>query len=174
MLQPFESLFKEELGTFTGDKVTIHIDPSVVPKFCKARPLLYLLKEMVEKELQRLENLGIVKPVKSSKWAAPIVPVLKPDCKSIRICGDYKLTANKALRLEQYPLPKVEDLFSTLAGGITFTKLDMSQAYQQLLLDEIQKKSSLLTPIRVCSAINTYHSGYPLLRVYLREPWRPC
>ena len=52
LLQPFESLFKEELDTFTGDKVTIHIDPSVVPKFCKARPLLYILKEMVEKELQ--------------------------------------------------------------------------------------------------------------------------
>ena len=30
---------------------------------------------MVEKELQRLETLGIIKPVKSSKWAAPIVPV---------------------------------------------------------------------------------------------------
>ena len=58
----------------------------------------------MEKELQRLETLGIIKPVKSSNWAALIVPVLKPDRKSIRICGDYKLTAYKALRLEQYPL----------------------------------------------------------------------
>ena len=95
---------------------------------------------MVEKELQRLETLRIVKPVKSSKWAAPIVPVLKPDHKSIRICGNYNLTANKASRLEQYPLPKVEDLFSTLAGSITFTKLDMSQAYQQLVLDDNSKE----------------------------------
>ena len=65
---------------------------------------------------------------------------LKPDRKSIRICGNYKFTANKASRLEQYPLPKVEDLFSTLAGGITFTKLDMSQAYQQLVLDDDSKE----------------------------------
>ena len=111
LLQPFEDIFKEELGTYTGDKAKIHIDPSVAPKFCKYRPLPYAMREMVEKELQRLETLGIIKPVKSSKWAAPIVPVLKPDCKSIRICGDYKLTANKASRLEQYPLPKVEDYF---------------------------------------------------------------
>ena len=98
------------------------------------------MKEMVEKELHRLENLGVIKPVKSSKWAAPIVPVLKSDRKSIRICGDYKLTANRASRLEQYPIPKVADMFSTLAGGITFTKLDMSQAYQQLALDDSSKE----------------------------------
>ena len=140
LLQPFEVVFKEELGTFIGDKVTINLDPSVVPKFCKARPLPYSMKEMVEKELQRLENLGVIKPVKSSKWAASIVPVLKSDRKSIRICGDYKLTANRASRLEQYPIPKVEAMFSTLAGGITFTKLDMSQAYQQLTLDDSSKE----------------------------------
>ena len=136
LLQPFESIFKEELGTYKGNKAKIHIDPIVPPKFCKARPLPYTMRELVEKESQCLETLGIIKLVKSSNWVAPIVPVLKPDRKSIRICGDYKLTANKASRLEYYPLPKVEDLFSTLAGGITFTKLDMSQAYQQLVLDD--------------------------------------
>ena len=62
--------------------------------------------------------------------AAPIVPVLKQD-KTARICGDYKLS-----KLEEYPLPRVGDLFATLAGGKLFTKLDMSQAYQQLLLDK--------------------------------------
>ena len=31
-------------------------------------------------------------------------------------------------------------MFSTLAGGITFTKLDMSQAYQQLTLDDSSKE----------------------------------
>jgi len=70
-LQPFQELFKEELGTFKGDKVSIHVDPSVVPKFCKAIPLPCSMRVMVEKELERLQNLGIIKPVKSSKWAAP-------------------------------------------------------------------------------------------------------
>ena len=125
MLQPFESIFKEQLGTYTGDKAKVYIDPSVAPKFCKAQALPYAVREMVEKELQRLETLEIIKPVKSSNGAALIMPVLKPDHTSVRICGNYKLTVNKTSRL---PLPKVEDLFSTLAGGITFTKLDMSQA----------------------------------------------
>ena len=38
--------------------------------------------------------------------------------------------------MDQYPLPKPEDIFATLAGGTAFSKIDLSQAYQQLLLDK--------------------------------------
>ena len=38
-----------------------------------------------------------------SDWAAPIIPVLKPDG-SIRICGNYKVTVNKAAKQDMYPL----------------------------------------------------------------------
>ena len=58
----------------------------------------------------------------------------------IQICGDYKITINQGLEVDQYPLPKPEELFTTLAGGKKFAKLDMSQAYQQLLLDEESTK----------------------------------
>ena len=98
------------------------------------------MREKVEKELQNLETQGIITPVKFSKWAAPIVPVLKDNKQTVQICGDYKLTANRASCMEHYPTPKVEDLFSTLAGGTLFTKLDMSQAYLQLLVDDQSKE----------------------------------
>ena len=158
LLESFSDVFKDELGTLQGDKVSIHIDSTVPPKFCKARSLPYAMREKVEKELQNLETQGIITPVKFSKWAAPIVPVLKHDKQTVRICGDYKLTANRASRMEHYPLPKVEDLFSTLAGGTLFTKLDMSQAYLQLLVDDQAKE--LLT-------VNT-HKG---LFAYNRLPF---
>ena len=41
---------------------------------------------------------------------------------------------------DRYLIPKIEDLFTTLAHGKTFTKLDISQAYQQVLLEEESKK----------------------------------
>jgi len=37
-------------------------------------------------------------------------------------------------------MPKIEDLFSVLSGGVVFTKLDMSQVYQQLKLDDQSKE----------------------------------
>ena len=86
-------------------------------------------------------------PVPYSKWAAPVVPVLKSD-RSIRICGDYKITANQAVRVDSYPLPKPEDLFAKLAGGTIFSKLDMSQAYLQLELDEDSKEITTINTLR--------------------------
>lgn len=82
---------------------------------------------MVEAELERLEREGIIEPVQFSQWAAPIVPVIKPDG-SIRICGDYKVTVNQASRADTYPIPRIEELFAKLAGGECFTKLDLSHA----------------------------------------------
>ena len=58
----------------------------------------------------------------------------------LRVCGDYKVTINQSVEKKVYPLPTAEDLFAKLAGGKVFLKLDMSQAYQQLPLDDDSKK----------------------------------
>ena len=76
----------------------------------------------------------IIDPIQFSNWVAPIVPVMKND-RSIAICGDLKITINQVSKLDHYPIPKIEDMFDKLSGGQHFTKLDMSHAYKQLLLD---------------------------------------
>ncbi|XP_035806354.2 uncharacterized protein K02A2.6-like [Amphiprion ocellaris] len=139
ILAKYAEVFKDELGTLRGTTVKLCVDPNAQPRFFKPCAVPYATKAKVEAELERLQQLGIIKPIEFSDWAAPIVPVLKGDGEA-RICGDYKLTINQASQLDTYPLPRVEDLFATLAGGQTFTKLDMSHAYQQLLLDEESKK----------------------------------
>ena len=140
LLEKYKSIFTEELGKLKNFQAHIHVDSQVSPKFCKPRPIPYAFKSLVEDELNRLSELGIITPVQFSEWAAPIVPVLKRDKNSVRICGDYSVTVNKASKLECYPIPKLDDLLAALAGGIIYTKLDMSQAYQQIELDELSKK----------------------------------
>ena len=58
----------------------------------------------------------------------------------VRICGDFKSTVNRAARLDKYPIPRIEDLFASLAGGKTFLKLDLSHAYLQIALDETSQR----------------------------------
>ena len=59
---------------------------------------------------------------------------------SIHICGDYKVTVNAESKLDNYPLPRVDDLFTAMSGGKVFSKLDLTHAYQQVLLSESLKK----------------------------------
>ena len=83
----------------------------------------FALKEALEKELSRLEQLGILQKVNHSDWAAPIVVVPKGDgC--LRVCGNYEVTINLVLAVDKYPLPKPDDLMAQLAGGQKFSKLD--------------------------------------------------
>ena len=140
VLAAHSQVFREELGTLQGHKATIHVESTARPRFCKARSVPYAMRAKVDQELDRLVADGILEPVQYAEWAAPIIPILKRDQVSVRICGDFKQTVNSAAKVDRYPLPKIEDLFSKLAGGQVFSKLDLSQAYQQVLLDEESKK----------------------------------
>ena len=76
--------------------------------------------------------MGVIELIESSDWAAPIVP----RDGSLRICGDFKLTINQAAKVDTYPLPRIDDIFSRLASGKHFTTLDLVHAYLQVPLDE--------------------------------------
>ena len=89
-------------------------------KILQRRPLPYALKDKVEKELERLQREGQVEPNEFSEWAAPIVLVVKESGEN-RMCGDYKVTVNAVSKLDNYPIPKTEDLYATLTGGQEFT-----------------------------------------------------
>ena len=138
LLQKHEALFRKELGTLKGVEAHLEVE-QCTPKFFKARSVPYAIKGAIEQDLERLAQLGVIEKVSHSDWAAPIVPVPKADG-GIRICGDYKITINPVLKVDQYPMPVPEDLFATLAGGDTFTKLDLSQAYQKVLLDHDSRR----------------------------------
>lgn len=147
IIKAHPEVFSPGLGELQGVKASINIESGATPRFHKARSLPFAMRAPVEAELDRLLEEGIIEPVQFSEWAAPIVPVVKPD-KSIRICGDYKLTINQASKLDRYPIPHIDDLFASLSGGKMFTKLDLSHAYQQVSLDEQSKRFTTISTHR--------------------------
>ena len=135
VLDRHSGVFKEGLGEMKDVKAKIYIAKDERPRFHKPYSVPFALRHKVEEELERLLALGVIQPVQFSDWAVPIVPVMKPDGR-IRICGDYKVTVNLAAKLEKYPIPRIEELFASLASGKVFTTLDLSHAYLQVPLDE--------------------------------------
>ena len=155
LLSKYKSLFEGNLGTVESFEGKLLLKQDAQPKFFKARPVPFAIRDTIGMELDRLEAEGVVEKVSHSDWAAPIVPVRKKDGQ-YRLCGDYKLTINPALNVNQYPLPKTEDLFAALAGGKLFTRLDISQAYLQIkLVPNIQQ----LTPTRDCTVTSGCRLG---------------
>ena len=89
VLGQHELVFSEGLGKIKGVQASLHVNPEAQPRFYKPRPVPYALRKKVGKELDRLEEEGVILKVQHSEWAAPIVPVLKPNG-TVRICGDYR------------------------------------------------------------------------------------
>ncbi|KAL7856631.1 hypothetical protein SRHO_G00155300 [Serrasalmus rhombeus] len=131
------------LGRAWLDKITLDW-PAIRMMVKEETGLIDILSKHADVFKDELVQSGVLEPVSVSSWATPIVPVIKKDG-SIRICGDFKVTLNPVLEVEQYPLPHIDDLFAELAGGQKFSKIDLSQAYLQMNVDESSRE--LLTII---------------------------
>lgn len=153
MLQKHSEVFKEGLGTYRGEPVTIHLKPDANPRFLKARPVPFAIKKRVEKEIDRLMTEGVLRPVSYSQWATPVVPIVKKTGE-IRLCGDYRSTVNQATESDTYPMPTANEIFAIVAGGRYFTTLDLERAYTQVVVDEDTAK--LLT-LNTCKGLYTVH-----------------
>ncbi|KFD60572.1 hypothetical protein M514_27238, partial [Trichuris suis] len=128
-----------ELGHCKKLKAHIELKQGAVPVLRKPFPVAYALRGAVEAELQRYVDMGVLTPVEQSDWAAPIVIAKKPN-KRVRLCADFSTGLNRALVTNAHPIPSPEDLYQALEGGMKYSKLDLSDAYLQLELDEESKK----------------------------------
>jgi hypothetical protein len=139
ILHNHRELFSDGIGKFNKYQVSLRIEENAVPVFHKPRPIPYAIRNKVEDSLNEMEKNGVITKVQHSEWGTPIVPVPKVDG-SVRVCGDFKITVNPKLKMDHYPIPKIEDMLAKLEGGVKFTKIDLANAYLQLELDDQSKE----------------------------------
>ncbi|KAI8119102.1 hypothetical protein CVS40_9413 [Lucilia cuprina] len=151
----FPQVFEKKLGHCTKIKIHLPLKPDAVPKFCPKRPVPYSVISLVDGELDRLEEEGVITPTNYSEWAAPIVTVRRSSGK-IRICADYSTGLNENVEAHFHPLPLPEDIFMCLNNRKYFTRLDFNDAYMQFEVDDTTK--SILT-------INTHRGLYTFNRL---------
>lgn len=82
LLRRFKDLFQGGLGTMKDIAATLTLKEGSCPKFCRARPVPYALREAID--LERLQHMGVIEKISHSDWATPVP---KPDG-SVRLCGD--------------------------------------------------------------------------------------
>nr|GEU35182.1 putative reverse transcriptase domain-containing protein [Tanacetum cinerariifolium] len=99
------------------------------------------LKELSD-QLKELSEKGFIRP-SSSPWGAPVFFVKKKDG-SFRMCIDYR-ELNKLTVKNQYPLPRIDDLFDQLQGSSVYSKIDLRSGYHQ---PRIREEDILITAFR--------------------------
>jgi transposase InsO family protein len=119
----------------TGDALPVNTPPHNMP---------YHLRPVLRKELDELLEHEIVEP-STSAWASPIVYVKKKDS-TWRLCVDFR-KLNKVARSCAYPLPKINDILSTMRGSRYFSTLDLNKGFWQIKLAEESKGKTSFTTV---------------------------
>lgn len=111
MLKKHETVFNTDLGTVQGNEAQLNLKSGASSKFCKARFVPYSFKPKVEQELDQLVRTLLLRSIIVS-GRHPLCP--SSSLTTVQIYGDFKVTLKPVLEVDQYPLPRIEDIFSAL------------------------------------------------------------
>ncbi|XP_026526821.1 uncharacterized protein K02A2.6-like, partial [Notechis scutatus] len=106
LARDFQEVFDDSLGKYRGAPISFNLDPNIAPIRLKPRRVPFALKPKIDEQLNKLIEQGVLEPTDHARWETPIVTPVKLDG-SVRICGDYKATLNRALQQSTYPVPKI-------------------------------------------------------------------
>ena len=134
MKELFPDVFSGGLGRCNKMAVKLELKNDSQPVFKKNRNVSSASLTHIDKELQRLEQMGVISKIQY-KWAAPAV-YIKKKSNEIRVRADFSTDLNAALKEYHYPLPSPDEVFSKLNGDKIFSKIDLSDAYLQVPIGE--------------------------------------
>ncbi|XP_057755841.1 uncharacterized protein LOC130975025 [Arachis stenosperma] len=153
--------------------------PMVQPQ----RRLNPTMKEVVQKEVIKLWNAGIIFPIFDSSWVSPVQVVPKKGGMTVitnekneliptrtvtgwRMCIDYR-RLNDATRKDHFPLPFIDQMLERLADHAYYCFLDGHSGYNQIVVDPKDQEKTAFTcpfgvfayrrmPFGLCNALATF------------------
>ena len=89
-------------------------------KLCRINPVQLSL---IQKEIMKMYDAGIIVPVRYSEWVSNLVFVRKKTGE-IRLCIDFR-DLNKASLKDNYPLPKMDHILQRVVRSRRISLLDV-------------------------------------------------
>lgn len=136
----FPNFEKQGLGKTDLIRHTIDVGdaPPIKQRYYPVSPAV---EKLMFKEIDRMLALGVIEP-STSPWSSPMRLVIKPG--KVRLCLDAR-KVNSVTKKDAYPLPSIEGIFSRLPKANLITKLDLKDAYWQVMLDESSRPLTAFT-----------------------------
>ena len=131
ILHTYSDVF-DGIGCFSGPPYHIQVDPSVTPKQIPCWPVPVHLKEPYKQEIDKILQVGILKPVhQATPWINSVVLVEGKDKLGklkLRICLD-PTNLNKAILHELYHFKTPKDIAHLLAEACIITVCDCRKGF---------------------------------------------
>ena len=121
-----------DLGCIKTSPAHIHVKDKTPVKTAMYRYPIQS-RQIISNMLEDMLNKGVIE-YSNAAWMSPIVLVNKPDG-SKRMCLDFR-RVNSHLAADVYPLPRLDELISSVAGHRYYATLDLKEAYFQITLDQ--------------------------------------
>ena len=86
------------------------------------------------------------------------------------MCADYKVHVNDKINTEAYPLPCIETIFSEVSGAKYFAKIDLSNAYWQIPLDEKSQEVCTVNTTRDLFRVTRLQQGFKNAACVFQQP----
>ena len=135
VVREFPDVFPDDIALPLEREVEFTIDlilgtePISIPPYRMAPVELRELKAQLEELLSK----GFIRP-SISPWGAPVLFV-KKKYGSFQLCIDYR-QRNRVTIHNQYPLPRIDELFNQLQGSRVYSKINLRSGYRQLRVQE--------------------------------------
>ncbi|CAK1554172.1 unnamed protein product [Leptosia nina] len=131
-LDNYGDVFKG-LGCLPGEHHIV-VDRSVQPVVCASRKIPFGMRDVLSKELKKMEELHVIKKVDyPTKWVHPLVLAAKKN-NGVRICLDPR-ELNRAVQRAHFQLPTLTEMAAKLHGAKFFSVLDANSGFWAIKLD---------------------------------------
>jgi hypothetical protein len=137
----------DELKAYKDDvfQHAIPLKEDTKPFRQKLRQINPKLAPLIQAELKKMLDAGIIAPTRHFAWCSNLVVVRKKNG-GIRLCIDFR-NLNLACIKDNYPLPNMETLLQRVTGSKIMSMLDGFSEYNQVLVrKEDQNKTTFTTP----------------------------
>ena len=125
VVREFPDVFSDDIAGLPPEReveLTIDLIPRTEPIYIPPYRMDPTELRKLKAQLEELLTKGFIRP-SIPPWGAPVLFVKKKDG-SLRLCIDYRQLNRVTIR-NQYPLPRIDELFNQLQGSRVYSKINL-------------------------------------------------
>jgi hypothetical protein len=142
LIEEFSDIFPDDLPHGLPPKRSIDLKIDLLTDTTPIKRPIYKLSEeelkVLKSQIDELLEKGFIR-TSTSSWGSSVIFVPKKEG-GLRMCIDYRALKKASIR-NNYPLPRIDEVWDQIGGSKYFSSLDLRSGYNQIRAaeEDVQK-----------------------------------